>query len=94
MTKLYRDLVMSQTPRQPQGRGQSDTKSFIAEASRKGFSMNVQDFMRFAEMAKGRDMGQVIQDLRESGDIDENTFQDLKRKATGFMGLLKMVTGK
>lgn len=88
MTKLFRDLGGSiATP-------QSDSRQFVEEARKQGFSMTPQDFFRFAEMAKGRDMGEVVRDLRESGDIDENTFQDLKQKAFGFINLIKMVSGR
>lgn len=86
MTRLFRELQS-----QPQS---SNTNEFINHAAKQGFGMNVQDFMRFAEMAKGKDMGAVVQELRQSGAIDDRTFSDLQRKASGFMNLVRMVTGK
>lgn len=88
MTKLFQELGMS-------GNGVSnDTKSFIDQASRQGFKMSVPDFFRFMEMAKGRDMGAVVQELRQSGAINEQQFQSLKQKASGFLNMIKMVSGQ
>lgn len=85
MTRLFRELQS-----QPQS---SNTNEFINQASKQGFGMNVQDFMRFAEMAKGKDMGAVVQELRQSGAIDDKMFADLKKKATGFMNMINMFKG-
>ena len=91
MTKLFREL-QSQAP--SCNRPQSDTAQFIDQASKQQFGMNVPDFLRFAKMAEGTDMGAVVQELRQSGAIDDKTFSDLQNKANGFMSLVKMVTGK
>ena len=88
MTKLFQDLVGNL--QQPA----SNSRQFVEEARKQGFSMTPQDFFRFAEMAKGRDMGEVVRELRESGDIDDGTFQNLKQKASGFINLIKMVSGR
>lgn len=93
MTKLFQDLMGALQNKQEQ-KTQGTAKDFVNEASKQGFTMSVPDFFRFAKMAKGKDMGQVVHELRESGDIDENLFQQLKQKASGFLNLLKMVTGK
>ena len=93
MTNLFRELMPKSSP-QERGRQNSSTNEFINEAAKKGFKLSVSDFLRFAKMAEGKDMGAVIQELRESGDLDDATFQDLKQKATGFMSLIKMATGK
>lgn len=82
MTSLYRDLMSKPAS--------SDAKSFVDEASKKGFKMNVPDFLRFAQMCQGKDMGAVVQELRSSGAIDDKTFNDLQQKASGFMNLIKM----
>ena len=82
MTRLFRELQS-----QPQS---SNTNEFINQAASQKFGMNVQDFMRFAEMAKGKDMGAVVQELRQNGAIDDKMFSDLQRKASGFMNLIKM----
>ena len=82
MTRLFRELQSA-----PQS---SNTNDFINQASKQGFGMNVQDFMRFAEMAKGKDMCAVVQELRSNGAIDDKMFSDLQRKASGFMNLIKM----
>lgn len=88
MTKLFQELGMS-------GNGASgDTKTFLENASRQGFKMSVPDFFRFMEMAKGRDMGAVVQELRQSGAIDEKQYQSLKQKASGFLNMIKMVSGQ
>ena len=86
MTRLFRELTMSQSQTPDQG----SAKAFVQEASKKGFGLTVRDFFRFAEMAKGRDMGQVVRELRESGDIDDNLFGQLQQRASGFMSLIKM----
>ena len=94
MTKLFRELE-SMRPLSSQTAGnQTSTKEFIDNASRQGFKMTPQDFMRFAEIAKGKDMGAVVQELRSSGAISDAQFNDLQNKASGFMSLLKMFTGK
>lgn len=85
MTKLFRELGMAN-----QNNTGSDARSFVQDAARKGYRMTVSDFFRFAESVKGRDMGQVVRDLRESGDIDEGLFQQLQQRASGFMNLIKM----
>lgn len=83
MTRLFHELGMSQAP-------VSDAKAFVQGEARKGYGMNVRDFFRFAESIKGRDMGQVVRELRESGDIDDNLFKQLQDRASGFMNLIKM----
>lgn len=85
MTRLFHDLMPQQ------GGGANE---FIQQASKQGFGMNVADFMRFAKMAEGKDMNAIVQELRQSGAISDAQFNDLKQKATGFMSLIKMVTGK
>ena len=85
MTKLFRDLM----PQQESNTGGTGNE-FIDHASRQGFRANVQDFIRFFKMAQGKDMGAVVQELRQSGALDEATFADLKNKAQGFMQLIKM----
>ena len=93
MTNLFRELMPKAKP-QDHAQPNSSTSDFINEASKQGFTMSVSDFFRFAKMAEGKDMGAVVQELRESGAIDEATFQDLKQKASGFLSLIKMATGK
>ena len=84
MTRLFRELGMAPPP------NDGSAKAFVQEAARKGYSLTVRDFFRFAESVKGRDMGQVVRELRESGDIDDNLFQQLQQKASGFMNLIKL----
>ena len=85
MTRLYRELGMA-----PPSSNTGDAKSFVQEQARKGYSLTARDFFRFANSIKGRDMGQVVRELRESGDIDDNLFRQLQERASGFMNLLKM----
>lgn len=85
MTKLFRDLM----PQQGSNTGGTGNE-FIDHASRQGFRAIVQDFIRFFKMAQGKDMGAIVQELRQSGAMDEATFADLKNKAQGFMQLIKM----
>ena len=85
MTKLFRDLM----PQQGANTGGTGNE-FIDHASRQGFRANVQDFIRFFKMAQGKDMGAIVQELRQSGALDEATFADLKNKAQGFMNLIRM----
>lgn len=82
MTRLFHDLQ--------QNTQSSSANDFINDASRRGFRMTVPDFIRFFKMAQGKDMGAVVQELRQSGALDEATFADLKNKAQGFMQLIKM----
>lgn len=94
MTKLFRELE-SMRPLSNQTAGsQTSTKEFIDNASKQGFKMTPQDFMRFAKMAEGKDMGAVVQELRSSGAITDAQFSELQNRASGFMSLLKMFTGK
>ena len=83
MTRLFHELGMSQAPT-------SDSKAFVQGEARKGYGMTVKDFFRFAESIKGRDMGQVVRELRESGDIDDNLFKQLQDRASGFMKMINM----
>ena len=87
MTQLFRDLM-------PHDRPAGSGNDFIDQASRQGFRMNVQDFIRFFKMARGKDMGAIVNELRQSGAMDDRMFEDLKQKAQGFMGLIKMFLGK
>ena len=84
MTRLFRELGMAQ----PTNDGSA--KTFVQEEARKGYSLTVRDFFRFADSIKGRDMGQVVRELRESGDIDDNLFRQLQERASGFMRLINM----
>ena len=47
--------------------------------------------MRFARMARGRNMGEIVQELRESGQIDETQYQRLEQQAKGFLGLIQRI---
>ena len=85
MTKLFRDLM----PQQESNTGGTGNE-FIDHASRQGFRMNVQDFIRFFRMAKGKDLGAIVNELRQSGAMDDALFADLKQKAEGFMQLIKV----
>ena len=85
MTRLFHDLQQN-TP-------VSSTNDFINDASRRGFKMNIQDFFRFFKMVRGRDMGAVVQELRQSGAMDDRMFEDLKNRAQGFMQMIKMIIG-
>ena len=84
MTKLFRELGMGSNDTG------SDAKSLVRDAAKKGYRMTVPDFFRFAESVRGRDMGQVVRELRESGDIDDNLFSQLQQRASGFMNLIKL----
>ena len=95
MTKLFRELEsMHQSFNSHPQPSQSGTAEFIDNASKQGFKMTPQDFMRFAKMAEGKDMGAVVQELRSSGAITDAQFSELQNRASGFMSLLKMFTGK
>ena len=84
MTRLFRELGMAP----PTSDGSA--KAFVQEEARKGYSLTVRDFFRFADSIKGRDLGQVVRELRESGDIDDNLFRQLQERASGFMRLINM----
>ena len=94
MTKLFRELESMRPSCNTAVGNQNGTKEFIDNASRQGFKMTPQDFFRFAKMAEGKDMGAVVQELRSSGAISDAQYNDLQNKASGFMSLLKMFTGK
>jgi hypothetical protein len=72
-----------QSPARP-----ASKNSFIDQAAKQGFKLNVADFIRFAKMAKGHDMGEVVRELRESGQINDNQYKQLEEQAKGFMGLI------
>ena len=85
MTRLFHDLQ--------QNTQNSSTNDFINDASRRGFKMTVPDFIRFWKMVRGRHMGAVVQELRQSGAMDDRMFEDLKNRAQGFMQMIKMIIG-
>ena len=47
--------------------------------------------MRFARMARGRNMGEIVRELRESGQIDETQYQKLEQQAKGFLDLIQRI---
>ena len=84
MTRLFQEIAGSRTSRAPA----SENQQFIDQAARQNFQLTVQDFMRFARMAKGKDMGAVVRELRESGQMDDSQYAELTGKAKGFLGLI------
>ncbi|MBR3019556.1 MAG: hypothetical protein IKH57_21170 [Clostridia bacterium] len=84
MTRLFQEIAGSRTRQQTA----SNNQQFIDQAAKQGFKPTVNDFMRFARMAKGRDMGEVLRELRQSGKMTDQQYEDLEGKAKGFMGLI------
>jgi hypothetical protein len=62
----------------------------LNEAASKGFRLNINDFIKFANMMKGKDIAGIINELRESGQMSEEMYQSLEAKANGLIGLVKL----
>lgn len=62
----------------------------LNEAASKGFRLNINDFIKFANMMKGKDVTGIINELRESGQMSEEMYQSLETKANGIIGLAKL----
>lgn len=93
MNQLYKQLHPQIKAQQETSSPSSETQGILDEAASKGFNLNVNDFVRFAEMMKGRDVNGIIKELRESGQMSDEVYNSLVSKAKGFMSLMKLVRG-
>ena len=84
MTRLFQEIAGSRTRQQTT----SGNQQFIDQAARQGFKLSVDDFLKFAKMAKGRNMGDVVRELRQSGQMSDQQYEELEGKAKGFIGLI------
>lgn len=62
----------------------------LKDAASKGFKLNINDFIKFANMMKGKDAAGIINELRESGQMTDEMYQSLEAKANGLIGLAKL----
>lgn len=86
MTRLFQELNGARQNPKPTAQV---TNSFVQEAARQGFKLTIPDFIRFAKMANGKNMGSLLQELRETGQMDDAQFQQCREQAQGFMSLMK-----
>lgn len=86
MTKLFQELNGG---RMQQPAGGFPQNSFIRQAAQQGFRLTIPDFIRFAKMADGKDMQGLLQELRETGQMNTAQYDQLREQAQGFMGLLR-----
>lgn len=63
----------------------------LNEAANKGFSLNIKDFIKFANMLKGKDINGIFDELVESGQMNQEMYDSLKLKAQGLLGLSKLL---
>lgn len=94
MNSLYHDLMGGASSSSPRNSAASGVPPVIQQAAAQGFSLNVNDFMRFASMLNGNDPAAIIRELRDSGQMSDAQFNELKTKAQGFINLLKLVLPK
>lgn len=85
MTRLFQELN-GQAAKPAQAPVQN---GFVREAVKQGFKPTIPDFIRFCKMANGKNMGSLLQELRETGQMDDAQFQQCRDQAQGFMSLLK-----
>ena len=86
MTRLFQELNgTGAVPRQ----AEPVKNAFIRDAAKQGFRLTIPDFIRFCKMANGKDMARLLQELRETGQMDENQFNQCREQAQGFIALLK-----
>lgn len=85
MTRLFQELN-GQAAKPAQAPVQN---AFIREAAKQGFKPTVPVFIRFCKMADGKDIKGLLQELRESGQMDEAKYEQCRQQAQGFMGLLQ-----
>lgn len=69
----------------------SKNREFLNKAASQHFQMNVGDFFRFADMAKGQDVNGIVKELLDSGEMSNDQFKMLQQKASGFINLLRML---
>lgn len=62
----------------------------LNEAASKGFKLNFNDFIKFANMMKGKDAQGILNELRESGQMTDEMYQSLETKANGLMSLVSL----
>ena len=91
MNRLYNELMRGASAPAPQ---KSGLPPVIQNAAAQGFSLTVGDFLRFASMIKGNDPAAIVRQLRDSGQMSDAQFNDLKAKAQGFMNLLQIAAPK
>ena len=84
MTRLFQELNGQTRPAQAPVQN-----AFIQQAAKQGFKPTLPDFIRFCKMADGKDIKGLLQELRESGQMDEAAYNQCKQQAQGFMGLLQ-----
>lgn len=74
-----------------QNSNSSSNIDILNEAASKGFQLNINDFVKFANMIKGKNIEEIFNELVESGQMNQEMYDSLKSKAQTLLSLGKLL---